>query len=278
MPIAAVNGIDLYYEDSGDPAGDPSAGTSLLFHHGYTSSHLSWEGLVERLEDRYRCVTFDARGTGQSDKPESGYTIPQYAADALALADHLGLERFTFLGHSMGGGVGFQLAVHHPDRLEKLVLLAPVPADGGAIPDEERQQRLAPWYARDREQIIADRMLSSPRPPSYADAALRADQVLATSEGHMTESLSAMEELRLADHLGGIMTPTLIIAAAADVLLRYNLRDFGQLGNATLHVFSRVGHGIPSEVPSALARVIPDFLEHGVVTAQTLVEQAQKKQ
>ncbi len=94
----------------------------------------------------------------------------------------------------------------------------------------------------------------------------------------MTESLAAMESLRLADHLGEIMTPTLIIAAAADALLPYNLRDFGQLGNATLHVFSRVGHGIPSEVPSALARVIPDFLEHGVVTAETLAAQAQANQ
>jgi pimeloyl-ACP methyl ester carboxylesterase len=280
MPTAAVNGINLYYEDSRSGGADPesSGATPLLFHHGYTSSHVGWEGVVERLGDRYRCITFDARGTGESARPETGYTIENYAADALALADDLGIARFTFIGHSMGGGVGYHLGVHHPDRLDKLVLMAPVPADGGRISDEDRERRLAPWYAKDRERIIAERTASSPRPPSYADAARRADQVLCTSEGHMTESLSAMSALRLGEQLGEITTPTLMIAAAADVLLRYNLRDFGRLGNATLHVFSRVGHGITSEVPSALARVLPDFLEHGVVTAETLLVKAQAMQ
>ena len=72
------------------------------------------------------------------------------------------------------------------------------------------------------------------------------------------------------DRLGEIQTPTLILAGAADSLLTPNLRDFARLGNGTLHVFSRVGHGVPREVPSAYSRVVTDFLEHGVVNAQTI--------
>ena len=70
--------------------------------------------------------------------------------------------------------------------------------------------------------------------------------------------------------LGEITVPTLMIAAAADSLLTANLADFARLGNATLHVFSRVSHAVPSEAPEELANVIADFAEHGVVTAATL--------
>ena len=272
MPTAAVNGIELYYEDVGEsPAGEPP----LLFHHGYTSSHERWDGVVGALRDRYRCVRFDARGTGASGRPATGYGIEAYAADVLGLADALGIERFTFLGHSLGGGVGYSLGVGHAERLHKLILLAPIPADGGEIPEQERRARLAPWYAKDLALLTRQRLHGSARPPSEEEAERGAKRVLAASEGHMTETLDAMEGLRLGDRLGEIGTPTLMIAGAADALLPYNLQDFARLGNATLHVFSRVGHGIPSEVPAALARVLPDFLTHGVVTAQTLTDRMQ---
>ena len=271
MLIAQVNEIDLFYEDSG--AGT-DADAPLLLHHGHSASHWTWEGLVERLRERFRCITVDARGSGESGKPAEGYGLEQYASDVLGLANHLSLERFTFVGHSLGGTVGYFLAVHHAERLETLVLIAPAPADGGAIPEEVRRARLDPWFAKDREALIQRRLLGSPRPPSLEEAALATERELVVSEGHMVESLDALEQSRLGDRLEAVQTPTLMVAGAADPFLPYNLADFARLGNATLHVFSRVGHGIPSEVPSALARVIPDFLEHGVVTAETLAERA----
>jgi len=66
------------------------------------------------------------------------------------------------------------------------------------------------------------------------------------------------------------MTPTLVIGGASDSLLPGNLMDYQLLGNATLHVFSRVGHGVPREVPAAFSRVLADFMEHGVVNAATI--------
>lgn len=268
MPILAVNGVELFYEDIG-------RGPPLLFHHGYTASRESWEFLISRLADRYRCLPFDCRGAGDSARPQDGYTVQQYADDALALAAALGLDRFTFIGHSMGGAVGFHLAVHHPGHLQNLILIAPTPADGGELSPEDRQARLAPWYARDRELLIQQRLLGSARPPDRATAERRTDRALSVSEGHLLGSLDSMEAQRLADRLPEVHTPTLIVAAAADALLPHNLADFQRLPNASLHVFSRVGHGIPSEVPAALARVIPDFLAHGVVTVGTLLERAQ---
>jgi pimeloyl-ACP methyl ester carboxylesterase len=80
------------------------------------------------------------------------------------------------------------------------------------------------------------------------------------SRRHITNSpWDALVDYRKGDRLKEIMTPTLMLAGAADGLLPANLADFQRLGNATLHVFSRVSHGIPYEVPEEFTRVVLDF-------------------
>ncbi len=60
-------------------------------------------------------------------KDPVSFPIPQYARDVVAMADFLKLDKFTYVGHSMGGGIGYELGVEHGDRLNKLVLVAPIP-------------------------------------------------------------------------------------------------------------------------------------------------------
>src|SRR4051812_49947463 len=119
MAHRSINGFDLWYEDSG------GAGEVILFHHGYTGSHDSWPPIVAQLRDEFRCVTMDARGAGDSSHPDGGYTIEQYAADVIALVDALGIDRFTYVGHSMGGAVGMWLPLQHASRPDPLLRLPP---------------------------------------------------------------------------------------------------------------------------------------------------------
>ncbi|MEX2373891.1 MAG: alpha/beta fold hydrolase, partial [Dehalococcoidia bacterium] len=127
MPHVTVNGARLWYDDR-PVEGLDGGGEPILFHHGWTASRVNWAPVADRLADRYRVVAMECRGTGESEHTEDGYTIEQYAADVLAVADHLGLERFTYAGHSMGGVVGYGLALDAPERLDRLVLMAPIPA------------------------------------------------------------------------------------------------------------------------------------------------------
>ncbi len=85
-----------------------------------------------------------------------------------------------------------------------------------------------------------------------------------------------MVEFDVSDRLDELTTPTLVIAGAADGLCAANLQDFLRLPNATLHVFSRVGHNIPSDVPDEFSEVIADFMQHGVVNARTQQEKMQQ--
>jgi pimeloyl-ACP methyl ester carboxylesterase len=119
--------------------------------------------------------------------------------------------------------------------------------------------------------MISERMLLSPR-PEYDRIAAATDRALSVSQGHYDDSWDALVNSRRGDALASVTTPTFVVAGAADGLLLANLRDFQRLPNATLHVFSRVGHGVHQEDPQPFIVMLRDFLEHGVVTAASLME------
>jgi pimeloyl-ACP methyl ester carboxylesterase len=229
-----INGVELWYEDTGG-VGAEDGRPALLFHHGYTGSHDSWPPIVGQLRDRFRCVMMDSRGAGDSAHPEDGYTIEQYAADVVGLCDALGIDRFTFVGHSMGGGIGYWLGLEHPQRLERLVLVAPVPSGGVKMPAAMREAGSRLWYDRNADELVRQRLAGAARPELNDEvvAKARVDRALSVSVGHYEESWRSLESFDVTD---------------------------------------RVGHFVPSDVPDELAALLADFLDNGVVTARTLFE------
>ena len=129
MPKIRINGASLFYEEAGRR--DP-----IIFHPGYTGAHDVWlDEISPRLKDRCCCIAMDCRGAGDSERPSEGYNIEHYADDLVGLADALKISRFHYVGHSRGGGIGFQLATTSKDRINKLVLVAPIPSDGISSPE-----------------------------------------------------------------------------------------------------------------------------------------------
>jgi pimeloyl-ACP methyl ester carboxylesterase len=260
MPHVTVNGARLWYEVRGE--GEP-----ILLHHGYTASRVNWMPVAERLQSRYRVILMECRGTGESEHTRDGYTLEQYAADVIGVADHVGLEKFTYAGHSMGGGIGYVLALTYPMRLERLILMASIPSDGlpgGATAPEQPT-------AKDHDVMLARYRAGRLHPEIETDAWYedRIRHITSVSNGHYVGGSKAMRDLHVGDRLKEITIPTLILSGAADGLLPANLQDFSRLPNATLHVFSRVGHEVAVQEPDGVASAIADFMEHGVVTAKT---------
>jgi 3-oxoadipate enol-lactonase len=263
MPKIEIQGVELFYETRGE-------GPPIVFHHAHTGTHAVWDEVVASLCDRHRCVSLDARGVGESGRPEHGYTIEQLARDVVGLADVLGIDRFTYVGHSLGGLVGYELGLAHAERLARLVLVSPGPADGIALPAELQARALHTWRTQDRDTMLRERRAVVARPHGRERLAAALERSLEVSEGHFAGCLAAACAYRRGERLREIATPTLMVAGAADGLLAANLRDFTRLGHATLHVFSRVGHAAPREVPAELAEVIADFVVHGVVDAASV--------
>jgi 3-oxoadipate enol-lactonase len=115
MPLAEVNGIDLYYETHGQ-------GPAIVLAHGGAGSHLSWWQQVPALSSTYQCVTFDHRGFGFSHETADGPGAGAYVEDLRALLDHLGIEKAALVGQSMGGWTVLGFAATYPHRTRALVL------------------------------------------------------------------------------------------------------------------------------------------------------------
>ncbi|WP_445259181.1 alpha/beta fold hydrolase [Nocardioides aurantiacus] len=112
-----LHGHDLSYVDSG-------SGPVVLFIHGILGSQRQWEHLVDVLDDDHRVVLPDLFGHGDSAKPLGDYSLSAHAAAMRDLLDHLGIERVTLVGHSLGGGIAMQFFYLFPERVERLVLVS----------------------------------------------------------------------------------------------------------------------------------------------------------
>lgn len=117
MPQVDLNGTRIYYTDTG---GDADA---IVFSHGLLMNSAMFESQISHFKDRFRCISFDHRGQGQSAVAADGYDMDNLSTDAAALIEHLGVSSVHFVGLSMGGFVGMRLAAHHPEKLKTLTLL-----------------------------------------------------------------------------------------------------------------------------------------------------------
>lgn len=110
MPRINIGEINLNYKEQGK-------GEAILFIPGMMGLLEAWEFQLEYFSSRYRCISFDHRGTGESDKPRDAYSTQRVANDAIALLDKLGVEKAHVVGTSTGGCVLQILALDHPRRL-----------------------------------------------------------------------------------------------------------------------------------------------------------------
>lgn len=113
----------LVYDSAGDPQSPP-----ILLIHGLLAHRRIWRSTIPALQDRFYCINPDLLGFGDSPKPEDGdYSIRAHAERVLALADQLGLEKFSLFGHSMGGQICACLAGRlAPERVSKLIIVGGV--------------------------------------------------------------------------------------------------------------------------------------------------------
>jgi pimeloyl-ACP methyl ester carboxylesterase len=125
------------------PGGGSPPGRTVVGIHGLTANHTCWQPMAEAIAGAHRLIAYDLRGRGDSDKPAAGYSLAHHGADLLGLLDHFGVPRAVLMGHSLGASIAVRFAVHHPDRVERLILL-----DGGLDVRAEVLDSLAPALAR----------------------------------------------------------------------------------------------------------------------------------
>jgi pimeloyl-ACP methyl ester carboxylesterase len=157
---------------------------ALILVHGTRDHARSWDRTVQELIDRYWVVAVDLRGHGDSAWATGGdYSIIDYALDLHALCEHLGRERYTLIGHSLGGGVALEFAGACPERVAKLVTIEGLGGLGWR--DEARR----PAHIRMRRWMENMQKMESRAPHVYASIDEAAERMLGANR-HLTPELA----------------------------------------------------------------------------------------
>jgi pimeloyl-ACP methyl ester carboxylesterase len=251
-----LNGIELNVRDEG------TREPSLLFLHYWGGSSRTWDPVFNRLKIDFRCVAYDHRGWGESDKPETGYRVHDLANDAEALIQTLGLTRYVLIGHSMGGKVAQLLAARRPGGLEGLILVAPAPPTPMNVPEAQRKQMIQAYQYREAVKFLIKNILTA---VPLSDQ-IRQQIVEDTLKGGIAAKHAWPEKGMLEDisrEVADITVPTLVLAGENDQVEKIDSLERALVPNipaARMTVIPETGHLSPLEVPDKIASEIRTFL------------------
>jgi pimeloyl-ACP methyl ester carboxylesterase len=257
---------------------EAGAGDPLLLLHGFTGAKEDFADFLDVFADRgWHVVAPDHRGHGASDQPEaeSAYSLAAMAADAWAIADELGWERFDLLGHSMGGMVAQVMALQAPHRIRSLVLMDTT--HGTVTGNDPDIVALAIAVVRSEgvDRLIELAAEHDTRPKAPADARVRAERpgYVEFGERKMRSCAPAMyaamaDEL-LAPHdrlpeLAGLDVRTLVVVGEQDVeFVAPSQRLAEAVPGAVLEVIADAAHSPQFENPDRWWKVVSRFLDDG---------------
>lgn len=256
----------LRVRDSG-----PRDAPAVILLHGFGASLDTWDAWAEVLARRHRVVRFDLPGSGLSaPDPAGDYTDARSVALLRALMDRLGLARASVVGHSIGGRIAWTFAALHPERVDKLVLVAP---DGFASPGFAYGKAPAvPALLQAMRFVLPKALLRMNLAPAYADPAALTDAVttryhdLMLAPGARAAMLARMEQTVLVDPvplLRRIRAPTLLIWGERDAMIPFaNSADYlAAVPNAKRVVIPGAGHVVQEEAAVASVEAAVDFLD-----------------
>jgi pimeloyl-ACP methyl ester carboxylesterase len=266
--FVAVNGVNYHYTEY------PGPGRDIFLLHGFASSTYTWEKVAPILQAHgYHAWALDMKGFGWSDKPDGAdYSPEQLMEEVNAWMDKMGLRKVVFVGNSLGGAIAWNMALVHPDKVKKLVLIdaagfmrdTPIPVRLAGLPGAGGIARLffGRWVIEDTfNQVYFDpTAITEEQVDAYYDR-MRTENALGalTAVGRSVSTLSAEEyALRIPE----IQVDTLIIWGRDDawIPLKDGFKFKEILPNATLEVIPFCGHVPQEEKPEETARLIVEFL------------------
>lgn len=238
----------------------------LVLLHGIGSRGASWWPVIDALAEQFSLYVADLRGHGASGKPETGYRLPDYAADLTALLDALELDQPAILGHSLGGLIALTWAVDHPERAAGIVL-----EDSSLRGRREALPAVDGWLALNALTVEEATEYYAREHPTWdaQDCRRRAETITSTARGVFVElrqeALSSEAPTDRISPLGVIRSPVLLLRgdpeAGSMVLPEDADRFAASVPVSQVIHFPGAGHSIHRDDPDGfLAAVVPFLL------------------
>jgi 3-oxoadipate enol-lactonase len=269
MPYATTpDNVRLYYEEVGQ-------GLPILFVHEFASDHRGWEPQLREFGKRYRCIAYSARGYTPSDVPADpqAYSYQHVMGDAVAVLDHLKIERAHLIGLSMGGYTALQVALNHPQRVRSLVLAGTGSGSErwytedfhkhsrelGDLFEREGSARVAASYGMGPSRVPF--LLKDPR--GFAEFTKRLAEHDPKGSAHTSRGFQGARPslYDFTRDITELTTPALIVVGDEDARCiepALFLKD--TLAASGLVVMPKTGHVVNLEEPDLFNAVVGDFL------------------
>lgn len=263
--LMLVSGHMLHVRDTGQ-----RSAPAIIMLHGFGSSLQTWEPWATALSKAFRVVRYDFSGSGLSaPDPQGDYSDPRSLEVLAALMTSLGIEKATLIGNSLGGRIAWKFAAHHPELVNRLVLISP---DGFESPGFEYGKRPhVPAVVKAMRYILPKAMLRQNLAPSYGDPTLldasTVDRYydLLLAPGARDAMILRMEQTVLEPPepaLQRISAPTLLLWGTRDAMIPISNADdyLRNIKGATLVKLEGLGHVPHEEAPETALRPVEEFL------------------
>ena len=268
MPMAKVDGINLYYEETG-------AGTPLLFVHEFAGETQSWLPQIHFFSRRYRCIAYNARGYPPSDVPEdpNAYSQQRAVDDIKGVLDHLGIKKAHICGLSMGGYATLIFGLVYPERALSLTVAGcgygSVSTDRAAF--HQDVEVVAKRFEQEGMAAVAQFYSKGPTRVQFIDKDPKGWQEFheqfarGSAKGHALTmrgvQLSRPSVFELEKPMERLEVPTLVMTGDEDEpCLEPALFMKRKIPTSGLVILPKAGHTINLEDPEAFNRALLDFL------------------
>jgi len=255
MPQVQLNDFTMHYVEQG------SGPEPIILVAGFISTTNWWRPTLERLApDAYRVYALDMRASGGSEQIATGHTLAQYAEDVHEFVERTGLQNFTLVGHSMGGGIAMQYALGHQERLKALILVDPLSPLGMKL-----DQATTDWINSVQGQEEGQRMVvlgGYVTPPEDAHLQQLVADAVAWGKPIYHGMMEDMARFNVSSHLPAITVPTLVTWGDRDMVIPFEgIADaFTKIPGCALEVWHGVGHCGPIEIPDRFVELLTRFI------------------
>jgi len=267
--FVGLMGMQVHLRDEG-PRSDPQP---IVLLHGTSASLHTWDGWAEALKGQRRVIRMDLPGFGLTGPmPDGNYQLTHYVDFLVALLDQLGVKQAVVAGNSFGGGLAWKLAVDHPERVSKLVLVdaAGYPYDPTSVPIGFKVAQI-PWLRPVMENVLPRSMIESSVRNVYGDPSRITPELtdryfeltLRAGNRHaLGERFRQSPGGQYAAQIPSVKQPTLILWGGQDRLIPPDNADHFQrdIAGSRLVVFDGLGHVPHEEDPAATVAAVQSFL------------------
>lgn len=255
MTVSSFDGVPISYEVHG--SGKPA---TLVFVHGWSCDRSYWDGQLTPLSSNYQIVTIDLAGHGQSGMEREAWTVASFAEDVAAVVKELDLQNAILIGHSVGGDIIVEAALHLPGRIKGLVMVDTYKQLENPRPPEVVQAFIAPFRENFQEKVQA---LVRSMFPANADKGLVERVALDMSSAPPTVALPFMEsaithDSKITVSLQEVGIPVIALNPDNSPTDQNSLKRYG----VSAVIMTGVGHFLMMENPEGFNRILLEIIEN----------------